>query len=107
MDNIVWLIWLGLYAYFALTLQTIGNKTGWKETWMAWIPIANLYMMCKIAKRPGWWVVLLLIPFINIVFMMLVWMGIAEARNKPAWLGVLVLIPIANLILPAHLAFSK
>ena len=107
MYGIPWIVWLGLYVYSALTLQIIGSKTGWKETWMAWVPFINLYMMCKVASKPGWWFVLFFIPFVNLVFFVLVWMGIAEARRKPAWLGVLMLVPIANLIIPAHLAFSE
>jgi hypothetical protein len=63
--------------------------------------------MCKIAGRPGWWVALFFIPFVNLVIGIIVWMGIAEARHKPGWLGVLMIVPIANLIIPAHLAFSE
>jgi hypothetical protein len=104
--GIPWLIWLGIYAYFALTLQMIASKTGTPNAWMAWVPIINTYLMCKIAGKPGWWVVLCFIPLVNIVIGVLIWMGIAEARHKPAWLGVLMLVPIANIIIPAHLAFS-
>jgi hypothetical protein len=63
--------------------------------------------MCKIASKPTWWVVLCFIPFVNIIISVILWMGIAEARQKPAWLGVLMLVPIANIIIPGHLAFSK
>ena len=107
MGGILWLIWLAAYAYLALTLQTIASKTKTPDGWMAWVPILNVYLMCKIAGRPGWWVVLFLIPFVNLVIGVIVWMGIAEARQKPAWLGILMIIPVANLIIPAHLAFSE
>lgn len=105
--GIYWLIILASYVYVALTLQVIANKTGTSDAWMAWVPILNGYLMCKIAGKPGWWVVLFFIPFVNLVITVLVWMGIAEARHKPAWLGVLMLVPIANLVIPAHLAFSE
>jgi len=107
MGNIPWIAWVGLYVYYALTLQLIGNKTGTTDAWMAWVPIANLYLMCKIAKKPGWWTVLMFIPFVNIVIFVIVWMGIAQARRKPAWLGVLMLVPVVGLIIPAHLALSE
>jgi hypothetical protein len=100
-------IFLATYAYMGLTLQTIASKTGTADGWLAWIPVANIYLMCKIAGRPAWWVVLFFIPFVNIVMAVIVWMGIAEARQKPAWLGVLMLVPIANIIIPGHLAFSE
>ena len=106
MVGMFWFMFLAVYAYIALTLQTIAAKTNTPEGWMAWIPFANLYLMCRIAGKPAWWIVLFFIPFVNLVIGILVWMGIAEARQKPAWLGVLMIVPIANLIIPAHLAFS-
>ena len=106
MEGFMWLIWLGIYAYFAFSLQTIASKTNIENGWFAWVPIANVYLMCKIAGKPGWWVLLFVIPFVNIVIMIIVWMGIAEARLKQNWLGILMIIPIANLIVPGYLAFS-
>jgi hypothetical protein len=43
---------------------------------------------------------------INIVMIILVWMGVAEARNKPSWWGILIIVPIVNLIVPGYLAWS-
>ena len=106
MNALFWFIFLAAYAYMGITLQTIASKTGTPDGWLAWIPVANVYLMCKIAGKPTWWVVLFFVPFVNIIMSVLVWMGIAEARQKQAWLGVLMIIPIANLIVPAHLAFS-
>jgi hypothetical protein len=95
------------YIYMAICLQMIAKKTNTKDPWLAWIPIANIYLMCVIAKKPGWWTVLFFIPLVNIVIMIMVFMAVAEARGKPSWLGVLMIIPIANLIIPGYLAFSK
>ncbi len=103
---VYWLLWLAIYVYFALCLMTIANKTGTPNSWFAWIPILNLYLMCKIAGRPGWWLILLLIPFLNIVIGIIIWMGISKARGKPDWLGILMIIPFVNLIIPGYLAFS-
>jgi hypothetical protein len=62
--------------------------------------------MLNIAKKPIWWIILFLIPLVNIVFIVLVWMGIAEARNKPNWWGILLIVPVANIIVPGYLAWS-
>jgi hypothetical protein len=101
-----WLISIAIYVYLAICLQTIAHKTGTKHGWLAWIPIANAYLMCKIAGKSGWWLLFFFIPIVNIVFMVIVWMGIAEARDKKGWLGILMIVPIANLIIPGYLAFS-
>jgi hypothetical protein len=97
---------LVLYVYFALALQVIAQKTNTENGWLAWIPIVNIVLMCNIAKKPVWWIILCFIPLVNIVIFIILWMGIAEARNKPSWWGILLIVPIANLIVPGYLAWS-
>lgn len=94
------------YLYIALALQTIANKTATPNAWLAWIPIANIFLMLSVAKKPLWWFVLFLIPLANIVVAILVWMGIAEARRKPSWWGILTIVPFANLVVPGYLAWA-
>jgi hypothetical protein len=111
-DNIAMLssiiiVFLAVYAYAALAVQTIARKTDTPNDWFAWIPIANLFLMLAIAKKPLWWFVLLLIPLVNVVITIIIWMGIAEARNKPSWWGILMLIPGVSLIVPGYLAWSE
>lgn len=36
--------------------------------WASIIPIYNVYIMCKIGGKPGWWVLLMCIPFVNVIF---------------------------------------
>jgi len=94
------------YVYISLALQTIANKTNTENSWLAWIPIANIFLMLSIAKKPMWWFVLCLIPIVNIVFAIIVWMAVAEARGKPNWWGVLMIVPVANIVVPGVLAWS-
>jgi len=96
-----------VYFWFALCLYIIASKTGTPNGWLAWIPIVNLYLMCKIAGRSGWWTLLFFITLVNLIIGIIVWVGIAEARNKPGWLGILMIIPVINLIVPGILAFSE
>lgn len=103
---VAFVLGLAIYAYMAVCLQTIAKKTNAENDWFAWIPIANIYLMSMIAGKEWWWLLLCLIPYVNIVFLIILWMGIAEARNKPKWLGILLLVPIANLVMPGYLAFS-
>ena len=96
----------GFYVYMALALQTIADKTKTENSWLAWIPIANLVLMLNIAKKPMWWIILFFVPFVNIVMAIIVWMAVAEARGKPSWWGILTIVPVANLIVPGVLAWS-
>lgn len=97
---------LAFYVYLALTLQTIANKTNTENAWLAWIPIVNIVLMCNIARKPVWWIILCFIPLVNIVIFIILWMGIAEARNKPSWWGILLIVPIVGIIVPGYLAWS-
>jgi ABC-type Na+ efflux pump permease subunit len=99
-------IGLAAYVYMALALSTIAKKTNTENPWLAWIPIINIVLMLNIAKKPLWWIILCLVPFVNIVIFILVWMGIAEARNKPNWWGILIIVPIVGLIVPGYLAWA-
>ncbi len=90
----------------SLALQTIADKTKTENSWLAWIPIANLVLMLNIAKKPMWWFILFLVPIVNIVIAIMVWMAVAEARGKPSWWGILTIVPVANLIVPGVLAWS-
>jgi hypothetical protein len=97
---------IAAYVYFSLALKTIAEKTHTENPWWAWIPVLQAVLMLNIARKPVWWILLLFVPFVNIVFAVIVWMAIAEARNKPGWWGILVLVPVANLIIPGYLAWS-
>ena len=97
---------LAFYVYMALALQTIATKTGTANAWLAWIPIANAFLILSVAKKPMWWFLLFLIPLVNLVIAVMVWMAVAQARGKPDWWGILMIVPLVNLIVPGYLAWS-
>ncbi|MDO8736811.1 MAG: DUF5684 domain-containing protein [Thermoleophilia bacterium] len=101
------IIWAAIYAYFAFSLMTIANKTGTENAWFAWIPILNFILMLNIADKPIWWILLMFIPFVNIVIAIMIWMAIAEARGFPNWWGILLIVPIVGVIVPGYLAFAE
>jgi hypothetical protein len=103
---IFWIFFLVLYVYVALALQTIAAKTNTENPWFAWIPILNLILMLNIAKKPIWWIILCLIPLVNVVIFIILWMEIADARGKPKWWGILMIVPVVSLIVPGYLAWS-
>lgn len=100
------LVFVIFYVYIAYSLQVIADKTNTENSWYAWVPILNIYLMCKIAGKPGWWLILFFIPLVNIVIFIIVGMRIAEARGKPSWLGIVWIVPFVGLIVPGYLAFA-
>jgi hypothetical protein len=106
--TLVFLLLIGLaaYVYTSLAVQTIAEKTNTDNSWLAWIPIANLILLLNIAKKPIWWIVLCLIPLVNIIIFIIVWMAVAEARGKPGWVGVLLIVPVIGALMPGYLAWA-
>lgn len=56
--------------------------------WAAIIPIYNMYVWCKIVGRPGWWVILMLIPLVNIIVGIIVCIDMAKSFGKGAGFGI-------------------
>ena len=97
---------VAMYLYMALALQTIADKTATANSWLAWVPVANIILMVTIAKKPLWWILLLFVPLVNLVIAIMLWMAISEARGKPNWWGILTIVPILNFVVPGYLAWS-
>ena len=95
---------LVFYVYGALCLTVIARKTNTPNAWMAWFPLLNAILMCQVARKPAAWIILLMLPCINIFAFVILVAAIAQARGKSAGLAVLLFIPGLNLLLPMILA---
>ncbi len=105
------IVMLVIYVFWAYCMARIAVKLGMpfgKSFIWAIIPIANVFLILKLGEKPMWWFILLLIPIVNLIMMILIWIGIVERLGKPAWWGVCIaIVPILNLILFLMLAFEK
>jgi len=111
---VMFIIGIAAYVYGALCLMFIAKKTNQGPTWMAWVPIANLFLMAKIAGLPYIWLLIFLggfIPYLGALVSMgfagYIWWKIAEARGKPGWLGILCVLPLASFVGMGILAFTE
>jgi uncharacterized membrane protein YhaH (DUF805 family) len=101
----------GVGAIIGLVVAVIMIAAMWKlftkagePGWAAIIPIYNFIVLLKIAGRPLWWILLLLIPFVNIVVFILVCIDIARKFGKGAGYG--IGLAILGVIFFPLLAFS-
>lgn len=62
----VLLLGLAVYVVTSLCLMKIFKKAGVKP-WIAWVPFYNSWKILEIGGQPGFWAVLAIIPFVNIV----------------------------------------
>jgi hypothetical protein len=67
------------------------NKAG-RPGWGAIIPIFNLYLIIKMAGRPGWWLILYLIPIVNIIIALIVAIDVSQNFGHGAGYGILLWI---------------
>jgi len=62
--------------------------------WKCLIPIYNMYLLFLIAGKPGWWLILMLIPLVSIVIYLLAMLSLAGRFSKGPVYGVgLFLLP--------------
>jgi hypothetical protein len=111
---VIILVALAAYIYFALALMTIAKRTNTPNAWLAWIPIANIYLLTQIGKQNGWWTAGLLagvIPFLGglavLALMIFLWWKAAEQIKRPGWWGILMAIPLVNLVVLGMMAWGK
>lgn len=91
---IFWICYLGfIILLFAFMWWKVFSKAG-HPGWASIIPIFNTYVLCKVAGRPGWWVLLMFIPLVNVVILIIVSIDVAKNFGKGAGFGIgLFLLP--------------
>lgn len=81
------LVYIAILVLYVAGMWKVFQKAGQKG-WLAIIPILNLYVLIKIAGREGWWLILFLIPCVNIVAIAVVSIDVAKAFGKSAGYGI-------------------
>jgi hypothetical protein len=80
---------VGLLIALLLVVATwkVFTKAG-QPGWASIIPIYNLYVWCKIVGRPGWWIILMLIRFVNIIVGIILCIDMAKSFGKGVGFGI-------------------
>jgi signal peptidase I len=80
MGNYIFLL-LVLASFFGLS--KLFAKAG-VESWKAWIPIYNFYVLAKLLDKPWWWCLIMIVPGVNIIMYGVYGFNVARAFNKPS-----------------------
>jgi len=80
------LIYLVIVIGVIAGMWKVFTKAG-KPGWACIVPIYNLIVLLEIAGRPIWWIVLMLIPFVNFVVFILIGIDVAKAFGKGTGFG--------------------
>ena len=91
-------IFSGVYLFFWLVVALIAIIAYWKiftkageAGWKSIIPFYNIYTLLKIIGRPGWWLLLFFVPFVNFVISLVVAIDLAKSFGKSDVFGVVAL----------------
>ncbi len=95
-----WVFEVVLIVLFIVAGWKVFAKAG-KPGWASIVPIYNIIVLLEIIGRPVWWIVLFLVPLVNIVVSFIIVFDLAKSFGKGSGfgLGLIFLAPIFYLIL--------
>ncbi len=106
------LLWIALavgvvtYLFFCFSCSRLCQKTGQDPGILVWLPVFQLFPMLRAAGMSAWWLVLCLIPGINLIPQVVWSVRITSVRGKNMLLALLLFLPVFNLLAFLYLAFA-
>lgn len=72
---------IALYVLNGMAFMKLAQKAGRGDiAWMAWVPVCNVIQQLLLIKKSGWWVLILLVPVVNFIFI-IIW----QVKLLQAW----------------------
>lgn len=81
------IFYIAIIVFLIAAMWKVFVKAG-QPGWAAIVPIYNIYIMLQIAGRPGWWLLLMFVPFVSIVIGIIVSLDIARNFGKSTGFGI-------------------
>jgi hypothetical protein len=89
------------FIVLEIAILVLAIAVGWKifakagkPGWASIIPIYNIIVMLQIVGKPLWWIILLFIPFVNLVIAIIVAIELAKVFGKGGGFAAgLILLP--------------
>ena len=75
------IVYIAVIVLMIAAMWKVFVKAG-EPGWAAIIPIYNFIVLLKIARKPIWWIVLLLIPLVNLVIIIIIYIALAQNFGK-------------------------
>ncbi len=88
-----WLVLLGASLVAIVGMWKAFQKAG-KPGWAAIVPVYNEWVLFEIAGKPGWWALLSLVPFVNIIVIVLLIIAYIEVSKRFGKSGAFALLLI-------------
>jgi len=78
---------LALAAFVIAAMWKVFAKAG-QPGWAAIVPIYNYVILMNIVGRPGWWVLLMFVPLLNVVIAIIIHLELAKSFGQGTGFGV-------------------
>ncbi len=75
---IIYLLIVGAYMYSFYKLFPLAGRKAWEGL----VPFYNIYVWLKVAKRPWWYLILLIFPGVNVLMLMIMSANLATVYGK-------------------------
>ncbi len=95
-----------VHFVMAIALWKMAERTKEASAWFAIVPLLNVILFLKLARRPAWWLILFFLPIVNLVALIMATMSLCERFSVNKWWGLLAIVSPANLLLYLYLAFA-
>ena len=79
---IYFIIILALAVLMIISYWKINVKAG-QPGWAIFVPIYNIIVLLAVVKKDWWWIFLFMIPIVNIVIGIIVYIELAKVFGKP------------------------
>jgi Family of unknown function (DUF5684) len=86
-NGVLFVIYLAIIVLVIAGFWRVFTKAG-EAGWKSIIPIWNIIVLLRIVGRPVWWIILFLIPLVNIIFSLIVMLDLAKRFGKGGGFGV-------------------
>jgi hypothetical protein len=79
--GVYWFVMMVVLVVIIVAQWKIYTKAG-KPGWASIIPIYNIIVLLEIVGRPIWWFFLMLIPFVNVIILIIVYNDLSKSFGK-------------------------
>ena len=79
-------VWCGLALVVLASMWITFTKAG-EPGWACLVPIYNAVVLCRMAGKPWWWILLMLIPLVNFVVAIILFIALAKNFGKGTGFG--------------------
>ena len=86
-SGVFMLVMMAIIVFMIASMWKVFVKAG-QPGWAAIVPIYNVIVLLQITGKPLWWIVLCMIPLVNIVIMILICIDLAKCFGQSAGFGI-------------------